>query len=198
VDGLLEGVEGDQPEGRPEGAIAIFPCALLVGEELGQGLEGQLPQPLALGHEPFLEHRAAEGEAGQEVTLVEIDSLGQRVRVTGPRQSLEGHGIDIDRVRIEGNGVSGESQARRVGGGKGSAKSKQGFAQAVARSRLRAVAPEKHGQLVARVGLPGGHRQVCEQRLGLPRPEPQGMSWSEPGLEVAQEREAESHHARAR
>ena len=84
MDGLLERVEGDQPQGRPEGAIAVFPSALLLREKLGQGLERQFPQPLALGHEPVLEQRAAEGEAGQEVTLVEIDRLGQRVRVTGP------------------------------------------------------------------------------------------------------------------
>jgi hypothetical protein len=75
VHGLLERVERDQPQRRAKGRPGCSRPALL-REQPREGLQRQLPQPLALGHEPVLEQGPAEGEALQELAPVEVDGAG--------------------------------------------------------------------------------------------------------------------------
>ena len=118
--GLLERVERDQPERRLQGVLG-GPGPALLREQLGQGLEGELPQPVSLGHEPVLEERAAEGEALQELAPVESGRPRQGIHVTHPREALKRFGVHVARVRVEGKGLAGQGQARWVRRGQGSA-----------------------------------------------------------------------------
>jgi hypothetical protein len=109
----------------------------------------------------------------------------QRLHVVRLRQALEGSGVDVDRVRIERDGLAAPDETCWVRRGQRSTESKEGLPEATARLGLRSIAPEKRRELVPRVGLPRGPREVSQQRLGLAGAEPQRRPGSEPGLEVA-------------
>jgi hypothetical protein len=102
-------------------------------------------------------------------------------------------GVDVDRVRIERDGLAAPDETCWVRRGQRSTESKEGLPEATARLGLRSIAAEKRRELVPRVGLPRGPREVSQQRLGLAGAEPQRRPGSEPGLEVAQEHECEPH-----
>ena len=79
VDRLLEGIESGELQGRLDSGLGATGGAL-VGEQSGQGLDGQLSQPLALRDEPLLERGLGHREAGEEIALVEGGSAGEVLR----------------------------------------------------------------------------------------------------------------------
>ena len=109
----------------------------------------------------------------------------------------EGARVDVDRVRVERDGLARHREARWIGRGQRSAKSEEGFPKPAPGLGKRPVTPEQRCQLVSGVRHPGGHGEVGEQRLGLPGPQAHGRPGPDPGLKIAHEREAESHRARA-
>jgi hypothetical protein len=70
-------------------------------------------------------------------------------------------------------------------------------AQAVARARVAGFSPEECGELVARVGVAGPDAEIGEQGLGLAGGQAHGAARVEPGLEPAEQRQAEGHDDRS-
>ena len=58
--------------------------------------------------------------------------MTERHRAAGLNQPLEGHGIDVHRVRSEGDRLVAGVQAGRIGRGQGAAKDEEGLSQAAA------------------------------------------------------------------
>ena len=74
---LLEGIEGEKPERGLDGWLGGAGRALL-GEQPSQSPERDFVQPLALSQEPVFERRLLDGEALEQVALVESGSVGER------------------------------------------------------------------------------------------------------------------------
>jgi len=96
-----------------------------MSEELRQGVHGQLPEPLSLGDQPVLEQRAAEGQALEEITAIELDRFGQGFRIVRRGQSRKSHGININGGAVEGDGLAVQGQAGGIGKSQSSAQYKQ-------------------------------------------------------------------------
>src|SRR5207237_5000290 len=77
----------------------------------------------------------------------------------------------------------------------GFAEDAERVAQAVARLRLVAIAPEERGQLVARLTLTGSDREVGDQRLGF-RGQRRRRAAGGPGLETSEKRQRGASHGR--
>ena len=136
VHGFLERVESDQPQRCLERVPGGSRRPALLSEQPGQRLDRQLSQSRALGHQPVLEERAAEGKTLHEVTPVERHSPRERPRIPRLCQVLESAGVDVDPVRVQGHGLAGQGQARRIRCGQGSAEGEQGLPEATARLGL--------------------------------------------------------------
>jgi hypothetical protein len=100
VHGLLQRIEREQPQRRPDGAFRAGGPGL-VGQEPGQGLQRNLAEPLALGHQPVLEQRLGRSEAEEQVAPIERRRLLQRLGRPFRGAALEGHQVDRDALRIE-------------------------------------------------------------------------------------------------
>ena len=69
------------------------------GRGLGQRLDGELPQPLALHDEPLLERRRLPHvETCQQVATIDVTGFQQRRERGGPGELLEHERIDLHRV----------------------------------------------------------------------------------------------------
>lgn len=110
--GLLERIEGEEPEGGLYRGVHL-PGLALLREEPGQDLERQLPQPLALGQEPFLEGRGVHGKAREQVAAVERRRLGKRCGRRLGGQALELRDIDVHSTRVERDDGFGRAQRGR-------------------------------------------------------------------------------------
>ena len=136
----------------------------MVREQPRQGLEGQLPQPLALRQQPLLERRVLDSEPLEQVTPIE------RRRLLEPRggapgdQPLEDRDVDLHRTRVDRDGLSVLDEAA---GGQGPADLEQRLAEAVSGSPCGRLAPEQRRQLVTRLRLAGMEGEVGEERLVL-------------------------------
>ena len=192
VHGLLERIEGEEPEGRLHGGLRRAGGALL-GQEPGEGSQGQLVQALALAQQPFLERGLVQGEPREEVALVEGRGLLQRLDRPRLRALLEDQRIDGDHGRVEGDGLRVDAQG--VHAGQGSSDGRQRLAKAGAGLGLAHVAPEQRGELVARVGLSEGQGEIGEEGLGLPRRHDQRWARVQTGAEAAKECQFQSCHA---
>jgi hypothetical protein len=157
VHGLLQRVQRQQPESaqhrRLDGARLALVC-----QQPREGLEGELPQPLAFAQQPLLERRLVERQSRQEIALVERARAREGLRRAVSEEPLEVRDIDADAAAIEGNRVPVEREARRGGGRQGLAQGEEGLTQAVAGRLLADPAPEQRSELVAGVGLAEGKR----------------------------------------
>jgi hypothetical protein len=135
-----------------------------VGQEFGQGFEGQLAEPLALGEQPLLEGGRLPSEPREQIPLIEGGRLLERLRGASGRQALELPRIDFQSARIEGDRFARLAEARP---GQGVAEDEEGLPEALSRPLVRGVWPQESGELVAWLGLAGPQREVAEERLGL-------------------------------
>ena len=87
------------------------PGTLLMGEEAGEGLDGELVEALALRGEPLLERALRQRHAGQEVTAIEVADLLERGRAAVGDQTLELRDVDVDDRGVEGHGRPVEQEA---------------------------------------------------------------------------------------
>ena len=102
---LLERVERDQPQPGLQGGVHRAGGAL-GGEQPGERLQGQLAQALPLGHQPLLERWLLQGEPIEQVAAIELDRLPKRLRRPLAHQPFEGHRVDVDGLRVQGDGRS--------------------------------------------------------------------------------------------
>ena len=72
-------------------------------------------------------------------------------------------GVDLDVIRLEGDGLAVAGDGVRLDGGQGAPEPEQALLQAVARLPLAMVAPEQRRQLVAAVGHAGRQGKIGEQ-----------------------------------
>ena len=164
VHGLLERVERQELHRRVHGGLHVAALPLM-GEQLGERLHGELSQSLPLAEEPFLEGWLREGEAGEEVAVIESRGPGERCGNRRLDVLFEGLSVDRHRGGVKGDGLPVGTQdiARRQGLAEGG----QGLAQTRPRLGCAHVAPQQSGELVARMGTAGRQRQVGEQGLRL-------------------------------
>ena len=127
VDRLLQRVEGEEAQAGLDGRLGRA-GALLVGEQSGERLDGELVQALALGGEPFLEGPLGERQAGQQVPAIESGDLLERGGPAVGDQALELRDVDVDDRRVEGHGRAVEDQAGASAGGEGLPDAREGVA----------------------------------------------------------------------
>ena len=114
VDSLLERIQRRQAQRRPECRLGR-PRLALVGQEPRQPLDSQLPQPLSLCQEPFLERRLPDSEPGEQVSTVEPSGGVEPVRGAFAQARLEGRDVDLDRRRVERDRLPVEAEPGRLG-----------------------------------------------------------------------------------
>ena len=189
MDRLLQGVEREQPQGRPHRLIS--PAALAVmGEQPGERLERQLAQPLALGEEPLLERWRGPAESLEQVAPIERHGALERLRRALGHRPLERGHIDVGRGRIQDDGVIPGDQARGRHLGQGSPEGTEGLPETRPRRRLRGVGPEQGGELAAGMGLEG---EIGQEGLGLPGGEDDRSAGFELCLKSPQKREFQAY-----
>src|SRR5262245_62231076 len=79
-------------------------------EQPGQGIERKFPQPLPLVHEPLLERLFIDHEPVEEIAAVERGGLLELDRSPLGNQLLEAENVDIDRLRVGGDGVAVDAE----------------------------------------------------------------------------------------
>jgi hypothetical protein len=190
---LLERIERDKPEPGPQGRLhgAGSP---LGGQQRAVRLDRQLAQPLPLGHQPLFELGLLRGEPGEQVAAIDLDRLLQRLVGSRVHKLLEMHRVDVDAIRVQGDGRALHAQASWLDRCDGTPEREEGLAKAVAGPPLREISPEQRGQLVARVLPPWGKREVGEKGLGLPGGKRHGWGGPQPGLKPTEDRESEPGH----
>jgi len=194
VDRLLQGVEGEEAERSLDRRLRR-PRGALVGEQPPERVERHLSQPLALEEQPLLEGRLPHARPGEEVALVEGRRAREIVGAARGRSPLELRDVDIDRRRLDGDCVALEPQSGRVGGGQRLAEREEGLPQAGARLGLWPLAPQQRRELVPGVGPARRHRQIRQQRLGLPGRQDDRRTRRQARLKAAEESEREPRHS---
>ena len=114
-----------------------------------QRLECALAQPGPLGSQPLLEHRLIEAETRQQVSPVERVRMLERTPASIDHATLEGDDVDLDRGRIESQGLALDPQDRRPAAGKSVPKGSQRVAKTVPRL-LVALLPHKSAASLSR------------------------------------------------
>jgi hypothetical protein len=178
---LLQRVEGEQAHGGLNGALGRAGLAL-AGQQPGEGLERQLPQPLAFGDEPFLEQRLVQAEAREQIACIDRRGLLERLRRAFRHVPFEAGDVDVDHGRVQRKRLAFGDQDRRGGGRQRPSQGGERVAQAVAGSLVGRLAPEERGEPVARVGVAGLGAEVGQQRLGLAGGQVDGATRPESGL----------------
>ena len=165
--GFLQRIEGEQAEcGLHRGGEV--PDRPLMGEEPREDFEGELSQPLALAHEPVLEGRRDDAEAGQEIAAVETRGTLEPGRRALGHGLLERHDVRLHRPGGQGDRIARHDEATTLGGTERLAKHEERLAQRVPGGCGRRVRPEQRGQLVPGMRLVCGEGQISEEGLGLP------------------------------
>ncbi len=113
VDGLLQGVEGEEPQSRSQSRLRALRGAL-VSKELRQRFERQLAQSLALREEPLLERRLLEGEALEQLAAIERGGSFEGGRRAFGDLALELHHVHVDGGRVQGDGLAVDQQGWRL------------------------------------------------------------------------------------
>src|SRR5437588_12563470 len=133
-------------------------------EQLRERLDRELPQPLALGEQPLFERWFTDGEPFEKLAAIQGGGGFERSGC-----GLGDAPFELDDVTINRSGGERKLSPRPVDRviPEGFAEDAERVAQAVARLRLVAIAPEERGQLVARLTLTGSDREVGDQRLGF-------------------------------
>jgi hypothetical protein len=184
VDVFLKGVKNEQ---ALTGCDSLFSLSLgdEALDETGQSTEEKQEKPLSLKYSPLLEVRSVkDGESGQKVSLVEVQ------RFMNPTGSFRGHGettlwileaffenlLELLDVCLTGSGgrqedpgtLDGETVIRgKAGLFEGASKVPEGAPEVIARSGLRAFAPQKSGQVITGEPLLRLTGQVDEKGLLL-------------------------------
>jgi hypothetical protein len=166
----------------------------VVREQFRQRLDGQLAQPLALGHQPFLEGGRRDVESLEELAAVERPRFGERVG--GPRrdQALECGDVDLHRRRHHRHRVGADVEDVAVVRRQSLADREQRLTQAVPRLCVRGLSPEERRQLVARVGLPRLEREISQQSLGFAARQDHRRFAAPASLEATEQVEPEGRH----
>jgi hypothetical protein len=131
------------------------------------GLARQLPRLSPGVAQPVLECRVRRRDAVQEIAPVELHGRFQGRPLAPVDQAPEDVGIDDDGVGRQAHRLPRGLERRRFGPGERLAQLAEGLAQAGAGLGLAPVAPQKAGQLLARLGRAGRNGQIGEQGLGL-------------------------------
>ncbi len=164
---LARRVERHQPFRCLDGALAIV-ARVCVGAQQREGTRGRAGKALLLALPPRVELLDVEREIAQEGAAPQPGGARKLVRVgrRGDRQELarvhrEGLRAQPDRLATHVEEVGRDVQIL--------AQRQQTLAQAVARLRVRRVAPQQRRQLLAAGASIGLHRQIGEQPAGLAR-----------------------------
>ena len=163
---LLQRIERQDSERRLHGGVERLRVHV-VAQQLGERLQRQLAQPLALHGAPLLEGGLADVEAIEQIAAIELGRPGQGLGRLADRRRLELDHVDADPRGIERQGVGPVHED--VGGHvpQRAAQPGQGLTERLPSLRLRRVAPEERGELVARVGTARRQREIGEQSLRL-------------------------------
>ena len=190
---FLQRVEAEQARGDGDGRRdrAVLN---VVREQFRQRLDGQLAQPLALGHQPFLEGRLLHAEPLEQLAAVERPRFGERVGGPHRDQALERGDVDLHRRRHQRNRVGADVEDVAVVRRQGLADREQRLPQAVPRLRVRGLSPEERRQLVALVGLPGLDGQIGQQCLGFAARQDHRGSAVPASLKATEQVEPEGRH----
>ena len=99
MDGLLQRVERQQPSPCLNGGLGR-PCLGLMRQQLLQGFDPEIPQPLPFNAKPFLPRLLLEAQPLQQVASLEVSRLSQ-----GLRRSLGHEPFECRRVHVHRGGV---------------------------------------------------------------------------------------------
>jgi hypothetical protein len=182
VDGLLQRVQREQAEPGLEGRLGRA-GRLLMDEQTAQALKGQLVQALPLEGEPLLERGLGQRQVRQQVTPVEPDDLLERGGAAVGDQPLEARHVHVHDRRVEGHARAVHDRSP----GQDLPDSREGVAQVASGLGILHVSPQQRRQLLARVGLPEGEREVGQEGLGLPGGEDERSAGVELGLKAPQQ-----------
>ena len=190
---LLERIEGKQPGCRADGGQGVRPS--LVGQELRERLQRQVPEPLSLRQEPLLEQGLIDRQPGEEVAGVGRGRRLERVRRALGDEPLEEHRVDLHPAGVEPHGVAFHQQERRLDARERLPQVEEDLTHRMARLAGAELAPQERGELVARLGLTGVEGEIGQQGLGLASRKSQGRRPAvEPCLETAEQPEPEVRH----
>ena len=164
--GLLGRLEPEQPYRGLDGVLHGV-GSRVVGEQLREALDGQLPESLSLGSKPFLEGGLGDAHTLEQVAAVERRRPFQRFGAGRRRQRFEPRDVHLDRRRADADVVALLDEARSRGTRQGLTQRHEGLPETVARALVGRVAPQKRRQLVARDHPSGLEREIGEERLGL-------------------------------
>src|SRR6266545_1170723 len=193
MDGLLQGVEREEPERRLRRRLRRLRGALMT-EKLRQRFERQLTQSLALREQPLLERRLLEREAFEEVSAVQRGGALERGRRALGDLTLELGHVHVDGDRVQGDSFPGDQQCRGLRGDCLPEREKR-LPEASARLRFSHATPEQGGKLLAGMRPARREREEGEERLSLPGRQCHGRFRAEPPLKATEESEAETRHA---
>ena len=191
VHGLLEGVEGDQPQSGLHGLVERA-CVPLLGEEPGKRILGQLAQPRPLREKPLLEGRLLQREPLEQVAPVEADRLLEGFPGAAGHTLLEGLHVRGHERGLERNRLP--HQPQRLGVSQDLPERVKGLAEAGPGLRLLHIPPEERGELVARVRFTEREGQVGQERLRLLDRDDERLARIEPGAKATEQGQAESCH----
>jgi hypothetical protein len=93
MNGLLQRIERQQMQGRLHRRLEVVRTHV-VRQELGERLERELAEPLALDRAPFVESGLVDVEAVQQIAPIQRGRSQQRGRLVTARRHLELRGID--------------------------------------------------------------------------------------------------------
>src|SRR5262249_34869598 len=111
--GLLQRIEREETDGGLDGTLRRLTLGL-VGEQPGEGLEGELSEPLALSQKPLLERWFVDAEPFEQIALVESHRALERLGRALGHQLLESDGIDVHSCWLQGDGLGlSEKDLRR-------------------------------------------------------------------------------------
>src|SRR5499427_1962601 len=192
VDRLLERIQRQQAESRRDGSAGLFRLCL-VGEQFGQGLEGELTQPLPLRDQPLLERRLGDPQAFQQVPAIQVDRLLEGFGIGPAGKPLEREDVDVERGSVQRHGVLVEAQARRDDG-KPPAKDEQHLAEIGTRLPVVHLRPEQRGELLPWMRLVRVAGEIGQERLGLFKPDRHGLAGSSLEVEAAEQTQLQSRH----
>jgi len=168
MNGLLQRVQRQQPQGRLHRRLEVV-RAHVMRQQLGERLERELAEPLALHRAPFLEHRLVDVETVQQIASIQRGRSLQRGRLFTVRRQLELGGVDPDAPRVQRDGVGPVYERRRGRAAEAAPQPRQRLAKSLARELLGIVAPQERGERLPGMRATGRKRETGEQRAGLPR-----------------------------
>src|SRR5204863_8258683 len=119
----------------------------------------QLPQALALSHQPLLERFLVQVEPGEQFTAIESDGAFERGQISIRDQTLEGDGVDLDGFRIQRHHVAVDTE-RLTSGAERRPQTLDGLPETLACLTLTGVAPQECRELTAGTGMAGSEREI--------------------------------------